>query len=515
VADPALLDVRRRAADDDAAVPLGTLGSRPIASVRPDGTIVDADGTSELRWWVLAEDRLHVTEREAAVRQRLVDDAPVVETAVRVPGGDVVATAYGAVKAGSPAPLVGVEIRNATAVPVIIVVVTSGPSERTLTLSRRASARVTASALEGLAEVVGREGATAAATTAGGHDATLVPLPHSQVLRIGWADGPDVEVDAIPSAEQVAAGWARQVERGTRLEAPTDAVRAVWERDRRRLLLDDTPATVQDLADRVGATLRLGWFDEASAATEELLTFRGRGGRFLAGDPGADDDIASTAGAVEALSEWSRAGAPPESYEDLAAALAAAAGWLTAGRQRRRLVAEALAKVSLAVRAAASFLERAGQPDAAAALRARLDDAGPSGGSPAGRGSGTGGRLVSLIDGIAADGDEAIAVCSAWTRAELGQPVEVHELPTRWGRCSLALRWHGRRPALLWEIEPWPVRTGTTSLDDAVPTLIAPTLDPAWRGEGWTGEALLTEPEGTHVVLRAERAVEVPEGSFD
>src|SRR5690606_19813207 len=80
----------------ESRVPVGTLGSGPIAWVDPGGVVTDADGRTTLRWWVLAEDRLHVIEDEAAVRQRLVDDGPVVETAVRVPGGDIVGTVFAA-----------------------------------------------------------------------------------------------------------------------------------------------------------------------------------------------------------------------------------------------------------------------------------------------------------------------------------------------------------------------------------------------------------------------------------
>jgi hypothetical protein len=64
-----------------------------------------------------------------------------------------------------------------------------------------------------------------------------------------------------------------------------------------------------------------------------------------------------------------------------------------------------------------------------------------------------------------------------------GQSVEVHEATTRAGRVSYAVRWHGARPALLWECER-PVR------------LSAPGLDPAWSTTEARGEALLAAPTG-------------------
>src|SRR5262249_62279652 len=62
-----------------------------------------------------------------------------------------------------------------------------------------------------------------------------------------------------------------------------------------------------------------------------------------------------------------------------------------------------------------------------------------------------------------------------------GQTLEVHDAPTRAGRVSYAVRWHGARPALLWECER-PVRLG------------APGLDRAWSTTEARGEALLAAP---------------------
>ena len=116
---------------------LGTLGSGPLAHVGNGGTVTSMGAGWSLQWWVLAEDRLHRPDREAAVRSHLIDDAPVVETAMRVLGGDVVATAYGAVPASTSGddpgeaetePAWVVEIENRTSVPVAVVIVV-GPIE--------------------------------------------------------------------------------------------------------------------------------------------------------------------------------------------------------------------------------------------------------------------------------------------------------------------------------------------------------------------------------------------------
>jgi hypothetical protein len=58
---------------------------------------------------------------------------------------------------------------------------------------------------------------------------------------------------------------------------------------------------------------------------------------------------------------------------------------------------------------------------------------------------------------------------------------EVHDAPTRFGRISFALRWHGEHPALLWEVTD--VRRG---LELRVPTLV-----PGWSTRDPVGETLL------------------------
>jgi hypothetical protein len=63
-----------------------------------------------------------------------------------------------------------------------------------------------------------------------------------------------------------------------------------------------------------------------------------------------------------------------------------------------------------------------------------------------------------------------------------GVDLEVHDAPTRFGRVSFAVRWHGERPAVLWEVH------------DPVPGFVvrAPELDPGWSERAESGDALLS-----------------------
>jgi len=93
----------------------------------------------------------------------------------------------------------------------------------------------------------------------------------------------------------------------------------------------------------------------------------------------------------------------------------------------------------------------------------------------------------------------APVVPSSW----LGQSWEVHGLPTSVGTLGYAVRWHGQRAALLWEIEPFPGVAGVR--------LRAPGLDASWSGSGWSGEALLgVLPAGS----AGAGPVEVDDGGF-
>jgi hypothetical protein len=73
---------------------------------------------------------------------------------------------------------------------------------------------------------------------------------------------------------------------------------------------------------------------------------------------------------------------------------------------------------------------------------------------------------------------DEVAVLPGFRAEWVGAPIAVHDAPTRAGLVSFALRWHGERPALLWDV-PSGVR------------LRAPVLDPSWSGPGGQGETLL------------------------
>jgi hypothetical protein len=84
--------------------------------------------------------------------------------------------------------------------------------------------------------------------------------------------------------------------------------------------------------------------------------------------------------------------------------------------------------------------------------------------------------------------DDGVALCSMLPAEWVGQSVEVHDAPTHHGLLSFAVRWHGERPALLWDLRP--------HADASVRAvrLTAPGLDPSWSTTDAKGEALLAAP---------------------
>jgi hypothetical protein len=91
---------------------------------------------------------------------------------------------------------------------------------------------------------------------------------------------------------------------------------------------------------------------------------------------------------------------------------------------------------------------------------------------------------------------EGLVLLSLVPDSWLGVGVEVHDAPTAFGLLSFAVRWHGDRPALLWELDPHP--------GVEVVRITAPGLDSAWSTAELRGDALLAPvlPPGTPVSLK-------------
>ena len=589
--------------------PVGTLDAGILGEVDPAGLVHMAGAPWSLDWWVGAEDRWHHPGMEAAVRQGPLDDSPVRQSALRVPGGEVVQR-VGGVQATAGAwsgPALVVEVENLSAVPVALALVVrpwrlDGPGAigevaldgaddapgamvavdgGTAALLDRVPSRVVhGPAAEVAARLAAGEDAAPPpddAWAAGGGDdlevAFVVPLAHTATVRVllpaaghgprprsrrrRGAAAPAVPWSA-PDLGAVANGWSVHGRTDPRLSAPVEAwsdlvgwsagmlrlagpqeVTNALDRRAARPAGPDAGARLAAVAEAlagldaselndavaaalVGAQRFSGAVEPAdgSDATAALLWSTGAVLGSPLGPVRAEDLVGPTAKAVRYLTRrWSpdATGAGPGEGRRLATALRALAGGLAAVDQPE------VARDALAL---AGRLARPGEPvvppwepatrpaSTFGAARADRDTlaVGSAGGIerlvervPVRRGDGLAdapgeGCLgfdvaelaetrLALLDAMVGDGPTGPVLLPSWPPEWRGRPVEAHDVPTAWGIVSFALRWHGSRPALLWEVTP---RLGTTGR--TAPVVRAPGLDPAFAAPEWSGEALLADP---------------------
>jgi len=412
---------------EGASTRVGVLGSSAQALVDAHGAVRPDGAPWQVDWWIGADDRWHVPAREAALRQSLVGAAPVVETSLRVPGGDAVHRVYGI---GGPGGLVALEIENASAAPFVAalvlgpspggrlrevatsrswVTVGGHPALRTPRPATRWAAGLSGETFETVVEGRAERGAFPGVRRRGMRleVALLHPLAHRTRLRCALAVGRDrsVRVDAVdlsllPDAHVAAAGWTAHLRRGMQAVLPDHRLQQAVYAARAALLLG------ADAAGRVRG--------------EELA----------------------------ALEDW---GFDSE----------AAAAWRRLGIRERRRAAQ-----------------RIPDPNPWETIQARLRAASmtftwPDGPAP---------FLRAVRDLLVGPSDEgSVTLLTQFPAGWRGQGLDVREAPTRAGRVSYSVRWHGPRPALLWECER-PVR------------LTAPGLDPSWSTTQARGEALLAGP---------------------
>ena len=386
---------------------IGALGTAWRATVSSRGRIEPENGSEPLDWWVAAEDRWHDPQLEATVRQRRVGGTPVVETRLRVPGGDVVQRVYAVADDGG---ITIIEIENDSAASVAVVF-----SHGRL-LTSRPPADVP---IEGIEVPAG---------------AVSFPVGHHSTMRVGishrGAVGPLPSTPAV--ATSVVRGWTRHVEAASRLVLPDEAL-------------------VERLVE-ARAAVALAGFDESDA----------------------DQDAA---GALLAWGELVRMGADAD---DFVPAAVTAAEKIARGARTCGLDWDG----SEALAAAGRILMAAGDARAAgdvAAIRARL-----GAGAPVPEAMPAGVRAVPWIEGrFARTNDSGVCVVlpdghpDGW----LGANWEVHGLPAGAGsRLGYAVRWHGERPALLWEVAGAPV------------TLRGGSAAPEWSTDDSSGETLWPQP---------------------
>jgi len=418
-----LVSKQSESIDESRRTLVGSVGSSARAEVDERGAIFPIDNAWSLGWWIGGDDRWHVPARESSVRQSAVESAPVLETLVHVPNGNIIQRVYGV---SGPAGLIVVDIQNRSPGAAVIAFTINGSAARpvrsvsldgnTLVINGTpalvlpfAPSRWFVSkageqpAIDAVVEGLAKTGSFPASEDPKGLEVVIMyPLAHTARMRIALALGdewPDaVSLAELPSADDAARGWLALLDRATRVVLPDQRLmdRVMLSRSQVLLNADGGPIEVAALED-------WGFDSEAEYAWHGLKLRDRRKARRRPTGAGVAANIETPDGALLVVPSWPSA---PSEF------------------------------------------------------------------------------LVALRQGLVCDTDGGVALLSVFPSEWYGQPVEVHAAPTRHGLVSFALRWHGLRPALLWEV--------SSAAEGLVVT--APGLDSQWSSRELSGDALLSEP---------------------
>ena len=386
----------------------GVTGSKWRASVTPWGDVIEWGDQPPLEWYIAASDRWYRPAEETAVRSERIAGTAVVETRVRIPGGDALQRIY---SIGDHGGLTVIEITNESSSPIAVA----------LTRSDLLTERPVASQpIEGIDLPEG---------------SMVLPIGHRSSVVVALAHdgrGSGQLPGSLPSAQQVANGWELVTERPSRLVLPDGRHgSAIWS----QIVAQRCELALVGPADR---------HDDPPA--------------FLLG-----------------LEEMSRAGEPMEPWlPDVSAAVAALSrepGWM----------------VDRALEAVGRLLLRAGEVRAVADLDAMLRHRNAAGvaGAAADAEPPDGVGVIAWLESRLAHRGEILP--GGFPEAWLGADFEVHGIPIgdgdqRLATVGYAIRWHGARPAFIYEVCDGPVQ------------LSAPMVAPEWSSAAVSGEALWPEP---------------------
>ena len=482
-------------------------------------------------WWIGAEDRWYIPEREITIRQSLVQGSPVVMTAIRIPGGDATHTVFGAVQ--GPRELAVVEIANKARAPIVCVLTVSGPGARNvsvdgttvrvdgfalLTLPRPPMRTASALSLADLETIVTAGGAAEGLIGLGTDHACafalMLPVSQATSVRASLLVGASSTIamngspvlGSLPDVHTAASGWGVHLARGPRLASPdperNELVRALVGGAllAAEPLIADASTSVRTRAVLARAFDSVGLHAEAGALLDAIDEHQGRGG--LVDDEsavGASGDRSqsalTTALVVEALAHHAWVTADTIFAETFAPAAAGAVEAIIRTVRKD----ESLRSLLACAGSLRALFITANDPRAAAQAKTMWERFGspwplPAAALPPLPASSSGGSFVpddplrlaaairAAVDDLAGVGpDGVVDLFAGFAPSWRGSSFEVRNVAVPGGRLSAAVRWHGQRAALLWEVDgPHDV------------TITCRSIDPGGSAEGRRGDALLS-----------------------
>ncbi len=241
---------------------VGVRGAAWSAGVSAWGDLFVED-QERLRWFIAADDRWYRPSRETTVRQREVSGVPVIETRIKVPGGDAVQRVYGVANFGGA---IVVEIYNDSSLPFAVAF-----DRGDISTMREPSP----TGVQGIDLPAG---------------SVVFPVGHHATMRAAILINGDSrqisagELESLPSFEQVERGWLAALQISSRVDVPDLSWSSALTSQRCKVLLSnsaeldessDINLLVDLLLDRA-ERVRLGdkpaqWVDEVAVATERIL----------------------------------------------------------------------------------------------------------------------------------------------------------------------------------------------------------------------------------------------------
>ena len=540
---------------------LGNLESPARIAVDRRGLVAARPGSWSLDWWLRVDDDWIFPSEHGAVRQRLIDGAPVVETVIRAAGGDLIHRVYAA--RGDSEYLI-VEVDNQATRPVALAwairpydhlgggrVENIGLEDRTLYIDgqvgvicgRTPGRLVTGSggvdpALsldkteESPKSVVCEQGMASAAL--------ITPLVHGATLRcvVPLGAPPDSDpTSKLPTASQVARGWGHHAVKASRFLLPPGHLNDVFDAARQSLLLASTgedlvpapggpPHTASDEAAVLIGLAECGY----EIAVREILISRAkrqdRMGAVVHNGVDVTSATLTAAGRAlelapdkalsKALSEfaadgarWILANPDPTAKEGLLSAsqILKGVGADKAVHELTELIpsltvpdtqkSDDIKGIHTLEMAKSAFDQLTTNPETGFVKLEQLaslasptmnwptcvDPSTKNGTAGAGHDLRVSAWFVrSLLRLLVDDTRGQLRFALVWPKEWFGLGVEVHGVPSRYGDVSWAVRWHGDRPAVLWEVDGGPIDL----------KIQVPGLDPKFQGEGCVGEQLLS-----------------------
>jgi len=378
---------------------IGILGHPWRANVTPAGDIYPLGNESPIRWYVAADDRWHTPADEVAVRQIALSGTPVLETRLRVPGGDVIQRLWVASgRQGSSALMMEFENDSPMAVAVAI-------SHDDLLVSRPVAVR----------NVSGEWPAPGLELD---QVPTVLPVGHRTSVRAALVlsgSSPTINIEDFANHDSVARGWVALSDSASRFNLPD--------------VIESIPAGDVIVAERSELALSPvpNVFTNGEDCARWLISQRELQRMSL-----SQVDPVDLAGAVEVLARATR-------RNKISRALALD-GFRSAlyllGTDQERAVSD-FSKLL------AKALSLRGQ--SLAQMLARKDDGGAHGFL----------QVTSIENELALLTDENVATLlpNGFPTNRLGVQFEVHDIAVgAQHRVSFAVRWHGPNAAVLWEV---------------------------------------------------------------